>query len=188
MANFYIADTHFGHYNIIKHSRRNFMTAEEMNEKFIENWNHKVGKKDHVWIVGDFSALPPKETIKILKRLNGRLHLVVGNHDKHIVKDANCRKFFESIHTEAVTIYDNSRRIVLWHFPMAEWDGFYRGAYHFFGHIHNNFCKAYYIMKDVERAYNVGTDILGYTPQLFDEVIAMNEKFWAENEDTDCNK
>ena len=34
------------------------------------------------------------------------------------------------------TIEDNGTRIVMCHYPMVEWDGFFRGALHFYGHIH----------------------------------------------------
>ena len=58
---FYIADTHFGHANIIKHCNRPFESAEEMDAKMIRNWNSVVGVDDVVFVVGaDLLDFTPK--------------------------------------------------------------------------------------------------------------------------------
>ena len=52
---FFIADTHFGGENIRRYENRPFETAEEMDEKLIENWNRVVSEEDTVYVLGDFS-------------------------------------------------------------------------------------------------------------------------------------
>lgn len=37
--NFYIADTHFGHKNILKYDNRPFFTTEEMDNELVERWS-----------------------------------------------------------------------------------------------------------------------------------------------------
>lgn len=79
----FISDTHFFHANIIKYCNRPFASVEEMNEKLIENWNNVVGKDDLVWHLGDFVFGKDKigRSKEILSRLNGKVNLVLGNHD-----------------------------------------------------------------------------------------------------------
>lgn len=179
MANFYISDTHFGHYNLMVHSRTMFKTVEEMDTTIIKNWNQTVKAKDHVYILGDFCWLTANETYKILKKLNGKKHLIVGNHDKQIIRNPECLKMFESIDV-IKTISDQGKRIVLCHYPLAEWDGYFRGSYHFFGHIHANKNESYIYMKNVERAYNVGADVLNFTPRKFEDVVKLNNEMWKK--------
>lgn len=52
--NFYIADTHFGHKNILKYDNRPFFTTEEMDNELVERWNAAVDPSDTVYILGDF--------------------------------------------------------------------------------------------------------------------------------------
>lgn len=84
MADFFIADTHFGGENIRRYENRPFATAIEMDEKFIENWNQIVTENDTVYVLGDFSDYGDEEKDRnILSRLNGSKILVMGNHDRH---------------------------------------------------------------------------------------------------------
>lgn len=43
---FFIADTNFGHKNIIEYENRPFNNTEEMDNAIIENWNKTVKKMD----------------------------------------------------------------------------------------------------------------------------------------------
>ncbi|MBP5230316.1 MAG: hydrolase, partial [Clostridia bacterium] len=63
---YFIADTHFGHKNILRICGRPFETIEEMNETLIRNWNERVRGSDTVYIVGDmfFRCLDPEPILK----------------------------------------------------------------------------------------------------------------------------
>ena len=177
MSNFYISDTHFGHDNIIRLCNRPFKNAEEMDETLIKNWNSVVTDKDDVYILGDFAYRFEQGKLQhYLESLNGRKYMILGNHDKDIRRNAHKDAFVWV--KDYADISDNGRRVILSHYPMVEWNGFFRGSIHLYGHIHNNVNnQAYKIMRNIENAYNVGVDILGYMPQKLEQVIELNKQF-----------
>lgn len=71
--NYYIADTHFGHNNILRLSNRPFSTIEEMDRTIIVNWNSRVTDRDDVYILGDFSH-KSEDPIQYLRKLKGQKH------------------------------------------------------------------------------------------------------------------
>ena len=185
MNNFYISDTHFGHFNIIKHCNRPFSTTEEMDEVMINNWNKVVSDKDTVYILGDIAFSKGNPADYYLKQLNGKKIVIIGNHDYDISK--NRKKYLESKLVDKIcdyleitdTIDNQLRKIVMSHYPMAEWNGFFRGSIHLYGHVHNNKKNASYeIMKNIPNAYNVGADILDFTPRKLENVVKYNKSFF----------
>lgn len=84
MRTFVVADTHFGHRNICQYSGRPWSDWVEMDIELIRRWNEAVGPDDIVYHLGDVAMGPEPESY--LGYLNGRLHLVVGNHDHRIKK------------------------------------------------------------------------------------------------------
>lgn len=76
-----VADTHFGHRNILAlEPGRPGATIEEHDELLIERWNAVVRPDDQVWHLGDVSlSVPVME--RVTPRLNGHKYLVAGNHD-----------------------------------------------------------------------------------------------------------
>ena len=75
---FMIADTHFGHRNVIDYYARPFQDVKEMNEVLVRNWNSAVKQKQQVFMLGDFSLSSKADTIAIGQRLNGRKTLILG--------------------------------------------------------------------------------------------------------------
>ena len=170
--NYYIADTHFGHDNIRRLSNRPFNTIEEMDKTIIDNWNRRVTDNDDVYILGDFSY-KSEDPILYLRQLRGRKHLIVGNHDGKLLKNPACKDYLVEI-ADMKMVNDNGTQIVCCHYPLVEWNGYYRNVLHFYGHIHNNFDNEtnQYISK-VKNAYNVGIDIIGFMPGTLKEIITQ---------------
>jgi len=54
LSNYYIADLHFGHKQMVTTSRTQFSNVEDMEKLIISNWNKKVSDDDNVYILGDF--------------------------------------------------------------------------------------------------------------------------------------
>lgn len=146
---FYIADNHFFHKNmVIRMDKRPFNSVEEMNEHMIEKWNSRVRKNDEVVILGDFSFGNIEQTSKLLNRLNGRLYLIRGNHDKVIDRaDFDTSRFnWIKDYAEMHDSEDGTRRkVILCHYPIMMYNGQYRVAedgttnkvYMLCGHIHD---------------------------------------------------
>lgn len=174
---FYTADLHLGHENIIALSKRPYKDSVQMLKVIMKNWNSAVTDNDEVYIIGDlFFKINSTEQLEILRSLNGKKHLILGNHDKGF--NSNVKNEFVTI-SDYKKIDDNGRRIILSHYPILEWEGYFRGAYHIYGHIHNNFdTPAYRIIKNnpehFKNAFNAGIDVTGYTPRTLDELILMN--------------
>lgn len=169
---YYISDLHFDHYNIIKFCDRPFVTCQEMYETIKERWNNTVQPTDEVYILGDVAFNnDPYKVVDMLRQLNGKKYLIKGNHDK-IMLDQRVMKEFESIKLYD-EIWDEERRVVLFHFPIEDWNGRFRGSYHLFGHIHNNWDS---IHANMPRRYNVGADVLNFCPHTLDELVVLYEE------------
>ncbi len=173
---YYTADLHLGHLGIISMCQRPFRNLEEMHRTIIQNWNTRITPEDEVYIVGDVAyrcQMPDLETY--LKQLPGHKHLIIGNHDRHNIKSEQFRAYFESIINYA-EIRDQKNKVILCHYPILEWNGFFHGTYHIYGHIHNSRNMANQIMEQLPNAFNAGMDCNGFMPRTLAELIADHEK------------
>ena len=85
---YFIADTHFGHRNIIQYCNRPFSSVEEMDQVLVTNWNRVAKNRDAVYLLGDFSLSRDMDYLKkICSQLNGHKYLIMGNHDLMKVRD-----------------------------------------------------------------------------------------------------
>jgi calcineurin-like phosphoesterase family protein len=98
--NFYIANMHYNHQQIIDYEKRPFANANNMNQTFDSNWNKTVGEDDDVWIAGNWSFYWRPETIeRRLSKMHGRKHLILGNHDSRYKVWTWQKMGFYSVHT-----------------------------------------------------------------------------------------
>lgn len=162
--NIYVtSDLHFGHKNIIKYENRPYKTIDDMNCDYIKLWNSKIKSEDLVYILGDFSWLKPVETTKILKQLNGRKTLIIGNHDCTFLN----KSYFDSTMFEEITHYKeiklNKQLICMCHYPIADWNGKENGSIHLYGHVHTIQNDAEKFMESQRqqgyKCFNVGIDV-----------------------------
>ena len=176
---YYISDTHFGHENIIRFCDRPFSSADEMDRALVENWNARVGADDHVWHLGDFSYKDGGRAKALLEKLNGRKHLIVGNHDhKSVLKQVEPGDYFETVEYAASRLDDKNRRIWMCHYPLAAPPKHFWMLY---GHIHNNKDAGYWdLLRSMDTALNCCVEVNGYMPVTFEELIANNERWRRE--------
>lgn len=138
------------------------MDRDQMDEHMISKWNEYVSPKDEIWHMGDFAFRGPGATAKIVERLNGSKHLILGNHDSRM--KSSVRKMFASVHS-LHEINVEKQKIVLCHFPMLTWNKSHRGAWMLHGHCHGN-------LPDDPNALriDVGVDCHKFRPISFDEI------------------
>lgn len=82
----FTSDTHFWHENIIRFCNRPFSSIQEMNEELIRRWNETVPEEGVVFHLGDFAFGGAKEWNEVMFRLNGKIYLILGNHDMKQMK------------------------------------------------------------------------------------------------------
>ena len=163
---FMTSDSHLGHFNICKYCHRPFTSRSEMDQTLINNWNSVVPEDGIVVHCGDF-MLPHDNNIKeymhYLNKLNGRVLLLRGNHDRIDLMTENEKLI--SVQDKAMIEVD-SIKIYAEHYPCAA----FNGDYHIYGHIHtlsDGVCygmdaEALGAMK--KTTYDVGVDQNNYTP------------------------
>ncbi len=163
MADFFTADTHFSHGNIIKYCNRPFESVKEMNDELIRRWNRKVSKNDTVYHLGDFAFhMKYPEMLELLKTLNGKKVLIKGNHDH---KDTIRLPWEHKCEIADVTVA--GKHLVLCHYPLQDWNRKHHGALHLHGHCHGN-------LKPACDRFDIGVDSCGdYEPNSGDEVLEM---------------
>jgi calcineurin-like phosphoesterase family protein len=160
---FVVSDTHFNHANILTFTddagayfRGQFKDASHMNEHMIECWNSVVGPQDIVYHLGDVYFGSPAPIGAMLRRLQGRKRLILGNHDngkckvlqEHFQKITSSRQFreYEMILTHRPTII-----------PGGKW------TINVHGHIHQN-------LSPTPKHVNVSVEAIDYTPRDIEEI------------------
>lgn len=171
MKTWFTADTHFGHNNIIRYCNRPYSNIHEQDESLIHLWNEKIQKEDIVYHLGDVAFTCSMEyALSIMKRLNGTIHLIIGNHDTLALKMNNIRpNTFASINQMNEIVVED-QKIVLLHYPMTTWHWAYKGSWQLYGHVHGK-------IKNEGKSLDVGVDCWNYSPVNMDQLRdAMKNK------------
>ncbi len=188
-----ISDPHFQHKNICIGTTkwieggnlncRDFDTTEEMDACIIDNINSKVMPEDEIFCNGDFAFGDKTKIPELRQRINCKtIHFIYGNHDYAIsgihpngkplneTRQARVKTFqkeFASVQHYLEMFY-KGKLIVMFHFPIASWNGIGKGAIHFHGHSHGSFTP-------VGRMIDVGVDPQDFQPISFDDAIDIAE-------------
>lgn len=144
-------------------------------------YNRKVTDEDHVYILGDVVVCEESELESCLQqtvdRLKGHLHLIIGNHDIKFKEKPIFLKRFETV-DEAIWLKDGQKNVQFFRYPILMWYRKNKGAYHLYGHLHNETKgeEVKLLMKE-ERALNTCVEINHYEPCTLEELIENNIKF-----------
>ena len=175
---YFTADSHFNHANIIKFCNRPFNNVEQMNETLIDNWNQVVGKDDIVFHLGDFCLGGAAEWTKLLDRLNGKIYLILGNHDLKNIRQGFIQRFEHVALQMFITV--DKQKMYLSHYPFLCFEGGYKDVWQLFGHVHtrknNTGIDAERLQYLYPTQYDVGVDNNNFEPVSFEEVKAIIDR------------
>lgn len=159
----FTSDLHFGHEKILKYHPNRGSSLDEMHGRLIDNWNSCVGKKDEVWVIGDFYLGRNDDAEGWFRCLNGRKNLVQGNHDSRTV----LRLPWHSVH-QIKNWRQKPHRAVLCHYPMMTWDHAHHGVWMLHGHSHGH------LKGPITTRFDVGIDCHPeFRPFSLDEIIEI---------------
>lgn len=195
----FISDLHMNNTNVINYENRPFADPEEMNEALIANWNDVVAPEDDVFVLGDFIMGQADTIHTLLPRFNGKIHLIIGNHDTP-AKQAIYSEYPDKIVEMKEVAYIRYKGLffVLCHFPltneaflkMVQQDNSEVVVVH--GHVHS---KAPFFNVE-QHTFNVSCEATEYVPvsiqRLFEIVrddfiqkgvwgtVTSNQMTWQE--------
>lgn len=158
---YFTSDLHFGHKNILHYTPKRCNDIGVICNKITDKWIYIdtftnleiseedaikrmdcfiIDKKDDVYILGDFSFYGVEETQCIFHKLNGKKHLVIGNHDSSgaSIQGWKTCKQMELLNCKKTrfSFLDDTKRLFLCHFPMIDWWGKEHGSIMLHGHCH----------------------------------------------------
>ena len=164
------SDTHFGHANIIKYCNRPYKDTYLMDKSLTENWNSIVTPEDTVYHLGDFAF---GGISKYLPKLNGNILLIRGNHDRDSDIKGSGINYIQNMDFEygGYRFKMNHRPVFKEGTPDQFNDREQRAKidlnnydWILCGHVHEKW-------KTFQKNINVGTDIWGFKPITFDDII-----------------
>jgi calcineurin-like phosphoesterase family protein len=182
---FFTSDFHLFHKNVLKFDKRPFNDVQEMHQVIEERWNETVNDNDYVIYLGDLAFARREEKVEVegmLWRLKGKIHFVMGNHDKweEIKKLPRLESVQDYLEVRIATMEENKsgaleRKETLFtcmHYPIFSHNKAHHGSYHVHGHTHGNLHHGedanYYVNR---RAIDAGCMLHDYRPISYLDVI-----------------
>lgn len=190
---FVTSDTHECHDKPFIYEPRGFKNVTDMNKTVVKNWNSVVQKDDEVYHLGDVMLNDNDEGLKLLRQLNGKIHIILGNHDS-----SSREKLYKECYN-VVEVRDAVRRFeyngfvfYMNHYPTFT-DNFGSKDIHkrvigLFGHTHQK--EKFYVLKagnkeiEIPYMYCVCLDAHNNTPVLLDDIIEDIKKrvpYWEKH-------
>ena len=176
---FFTSDPHLGHTNIIRFCNRPYNDVIEMNQDMVKIWNETVPVDADVFILGDVAFRTSKNAIKhILDSMNGRKHLIMGNHDRLNALPLDCFEHISMQDQIVIKQYNSDEdkneftTCVLSHYPLMRWAGITRGTFSLHGHEHGNIPNSEYMLNQMD----VGWDTFGKPYSWIDICNAFTER------------
>lgn len=167
---FFTADLHLYHSNMINYADRPFKDINEMHSYITKSFNSILTADSDLYIIGDVTLLSSEfcgRVRKALSAINGRKHLVIGNHDTWKVRNY-LENGITTVHSAGSFRYDGIRFFMM-HDP-AEYLAIENGTNVLLcGHIHTLFKHLF----PKKRIINVGVDMWEYKPVSIEQIMSI---------------
>jgi calcineurin-like phosphoesterase family protein len=168
---YFTGDTHFGDPRVLRIDRRPFPNMAEHDVALMANWNAVVRQDDDVWHLGDFMSVKAWNCAELLKKLNGRKHLIVGNNDPDETTGSDG---WTSVQHYA-ELRDPENHLILCHYAFRTWNQMGKGSINLHGHSHGK-------LKPVPRQFDVGVDAQSLRPVSLEQVVSSRRKALGRDE------
>ena len=125
-----------------------------------------------MYVLGDFAMFKAvkggearmKTYRKTRMALNGKIYLVLGNHDKMSQEVYSC---FTEVFPGIKDLTVEKQKVTLCHYPMRSWNCSFHGSWHLFGHVHSR-------LENVNTglSFDVGVDVPAwdYKPVSWEQI------------------
>lgn len=167
MAVFFTSDLHFSHDRDFIYKPRGFNSIEEHDAEIIKRWNDIVKKEDIVYVLGDLIMGDQDAAIENLKKLNGKIRFLAGNHDTNnkiirYLEECNFTYF-----GCAAIIKHGKKTLYISHYPTITGNTTKEKVINLHGHTHskNKFTEGFPLM------YNVALDAHNCRPVSIEQII-----------------
>lgn len=163
MKKFYISDTHFFHDYALRFDNRPYSNMDEMLDDMMKRWNSRVSNADHVYIAGDFVWHMGPEAEAYMRKLNGNLHLIIGNHDRFIKNKRFTKRFEEIVYYKEMRDTDGEAEhpIVICHYYIPYYNTHRYHGILIHGHSHNTDESKF------ERSITEENRLAGFKPEIY---------------------
>lgn len=158
---YFIADLHFGETKDRLNNMlfRQFDSVNEHDNLIINNYNKIIKPKDNVIFVGDICYNNDK--LDLINKLNGKKHLILGNHDD--LDQEKYEEYFITVQHDT-EITKNGLNLYINHYPsLAKID-----KWNICGHVHNSW-------RFQKNTINVGVDCWQFKPVSIEQIKKLME-------------
>lgn len=112
---------------------------------------------------------------EVLEQLHGRKYLIKSSHDRFADQETFDKSAFVWIKDYYELNYQNER-FILFHYPIEEWNHFFRSSIHQHGHQHNHADHNQQNLERGLRRFDVGIDANNMSPVSINDILAFSDR------------
>lgn len=178
---YFTSDLHFGHQKDFLYKPRGFNSLEKMEDYIVEKWNNKVTNNDDVYVLGDLMLMDDDHGLNLIKKLNGKLHIIFGNHDtdNRIIKYCGLDNIVEVCFAQRIRY--KKYNFYLSHYPTITTNIDDRGLQKILINLHGHTHSKEKFYNGIATIYNVSMDAHNCEPIEVEKILDDIRKEFSKN-------